>query len=72
MNQDRIVITILFITFLIVAYKMFRHLYKRPPMGGQTSCSTSACSTCAFNSGTSCEDKSYERNEEVKVNKLNL
>ena len=74
MTQERIVATILFITFLIVAYKMFRLLYKRPPMGGSTSCSSGACGTCAFNnhSDSLCEDKSYIRKQQIHVNKLKI
>lgn len=74
MTQERIVATILFITFLIVAYKMVRMLYKRPPMGGSTSCSSGACSSCAFNnhSNTLCDDKSYLRKEQVSVEKLKV
>jgi hypothetical protein len=72
MTQERIVATILFITFLIVAYKILRMLYKRPPMGGSTSCSSGACGTCAFNTNTSCEEKSYIRKEQVKVEKLKI
>lgn len=71
-TQDRIVATILFITFLIVAYRFLKLLYKKPRMGGSTSCSTDACTTCSFNSGNSCEDKSYERKEQVLVKKLKL
>ena len=74
MTQERIVATILFITFLIVAYKMFMLLYKRPPMGGSTSCSSGACSSCAFNnnSNTLCEDKSYLNKEQMSVKKLEV
>ena len=71
-TQERIVASILFITFLIVAYRMLKLLYKKPIMGGETSCSSGACSTCAFNAGNSCDDKSYIRKEQVQVKKLNL
>lgn len=71
-TQERIVASILFITFMIVAYRMLKLLYKKPIMGGSTSCSTGACSTCAFSSGNSCEDKSYIRKEQVQVKKLDL
>ena len=71
-TQDRIVVTILFITFLVVAYRFYKMLYKKPLLGGDTSCSSGACTTCSFNTGASCDDKSYERNEIVKVKKLNL
>ena len=72
LNQDRIVATILFVTFLIVAYRFLKMLYKKPIMGGSTSCSSGACGTCSFNTGNSCDDKSYVRNEPVKIKKLNL
>ena len=74
MTQERIVATILFITFLIVAYKMVKLLYKRPPMGGSTSCSSGACTTCTFNtnSNTLCDDKSYIREEQINVRKLKI
>jgi succinate dehydrogenase/fumarate reductase-like Fe-S protein len=72
MTQERIVATILFITFLIVAYKILRMLYKRPPMGGSTSCSSGSCGSCAFNTNTSCEEKSYIRKEQIKVEKLKV
>jgi hypothetical protein len=72
MTQERIVATILFITFLIVAYKFFKLLYKKPPMGGSTSCSSGACGTCAFNTNSSCDDKSYIRKEQFKVKKLKI
>lgn len=70
MTQERIVTTLLFITFLIVAYKMVRLLYKRPPMSGSTSCSSGACSTCAFKQETSCSDHSYTRENEMKVKQV--
>jgi len=66
-TQERIVVTILFVTFLIVAYRFLKLLYKKPVMGGSTSCSSGACSTCSFNSENSCADKSYERKEQVSV-----
>lgn len=72
MTQERIVATILFITFLVIAYKMVKLLYKKPPMGGSTSCSSGACGTCSFNNAASCSDKSYVRNSEVKVEKLKI
>jgi hypothetical protein len=71
-TQERIVVSILFITFLFVAYRFLKLLYKKPIMGGSTSCSSGACGTCAFNSGSSCDDKSYIRKEQVKVKKLKL
>ncbi len=71
-TQERIVVTILFITFLVVAYRFMKMLYKKPIMGGSTSCSSGACTTCSFNSESSCDDKSYLRNEVVKVKKLEL
>lgn len=71
-TQERIVVTILFITFLVVAYKFMKMLYKKPVMGGSTSCSSGACSTCSFNSEHSCSDKSYIRKEQVPVKKLKL
>jgi hypothetical protein len=71
-TQDRIVVTILFITFLIVAYRFMKMLYKKPVMGGSTSCSSGACSTCSFNSAHSCEDNSYVRKEQIAVKKLKL
>ncbi len=71
-TQERIVASILFITFLIVAYRMLRLVYQKPVMGGETSCSSGACNTCSFNSGSSCEDKSYIRKEQVQVKKLKL
>lgn len=71
-TQERIVATILFITFLFVAYKFMKMLYKKPVMGGSTSCSSGACTTCSFNNGASCDDKSYERKEQVAVKKLKL
>lgn len=71
-TQERIVATILFITFLVVAYKFMKMLYKKPIMGGSTSCSSGVCSTCSFNSGASCDDKSYERKEQIAVKKLKL
>jgi hypothetical protein len=71
-TQERIVVSILFITFLVVAYRFLKMLYKKPAMGGSTSCSSGACSTCSFNSEHSCGDKSYLRKEEIKVKKLNL
>ena len=71
-TQERIVASILFITFMIVAYRMLKLLYKKPTMGGSTSCSTGACSTCSFSTGNSCEDKSYIRKEQVQVKKLDL
>ena len=74
MTQERIVATILFITFLIVAYKMVKLLYKKAPLGGSTSCSSGACTSCAFNenSNTLCDDKSYLRKEQVSVKKLKV
>jgi hypothetical protein len=71
-TQERIVVTILFITFLVVAYRFLKLLYKKPVMGGSTSCSSGACSTCSFNSEHSCADKSYIRKEQVSVKKLKL
>lgn len=71
-TQDRIVVSILFITFLVVAYRFLKLLYKKPQMGGSTSCSSGACSTCSFNSEHSCGDKSYVRKEQVMVKKLKL
>lgn len=71
-TQERIVVTILFITFLIIAYKFIKMLYKKPVMGGSTSCSSGACSTCSFNNEHSCSDKSYERKEQIQVEKLKL
>ena len=71
-TQERIVVSILFITFLVVAYRFLKMLYKKPAMGGSTACSSGACSTCSFNSEHSCSDKSYVRKEELKVKKLNL
>jgi len=72
MTQDRIVATILFVVFLIIAYKLYKMIMKRTPMGGSTSCSSGACGTCAFNSGNSCEDKTYARKEGIKVKKLKI
>lgn len=71
-TQDRIVVTILFITFLIIAYRFLKFLNKKPIMGGSTSCSSGACTSCSFNSENSCEDRSYIRKEQLKVKKLNL
>ena len=71
-TQERIVVTILFITFLIVAYRFMKMLYKKPIMGGSTSCSSGACTTCSFNAETSCGDKSYQRSEVVKIKKPEL
>lgn len=71
-TQERIVATILFITFLVVAYRFIKLLYKKPAMGGQTACSSGACNTCSFNTGASCDDKSYKREEEIFVKKLEL
>jgi hypothetical protein len=69
-TQDRIVVTILFITFLVIAYRFLKLLYKKPVMGGSTSCSSGACTTCSFNSEHSCADKSYTRKEEVFIKKV--
>lgn len=71
-TQERIVATILFITFLVIAYRFVKMLYKKPSIDGQSACSSGACNTCSFNSGVSCDDKSYRREEKIQVKKLEL
>ena len=72
MTQERIVATILFITFLVIAYRFYKMLMKKAVTQSQTGCSSGACGTCSFNSANSCDDKSYVRKEVVKVDRLSL